>query len=421
MGSPEAEWVEERSLSAKKSPFAWRLDGAGGLVIRMPSHTAVYSREALERLQAFMADGAWHPAPTAAEARPTAGSGRSIEAFGREELGWRKSRRTAICQLGTVFTQAGAWAWDGHTRALAFKQKVAGLDPLRAYYERRRAGESPPERRVQKPPPRPNEGAPFDLASTFRGLGKGLRAQLEVAEAGRHKGDKGRRREGALRDFLRAHLPPAYGVTEGEVVAAGGQASRQMDVLIYNALHAPVLLASDSATLLAAESVYAGIEVKPLLTSLGLAAAIENLASLKALPSTALVRPPSDYDPLKMPTRNPAVFGAIVAYEGESPLRLLDALCSLCKDRPPELWPEAILLLDKAVIYRQGFRPAVLGWSWQYARNRTPFLCVEAGANSLLFFYLLLLQDLNTKALLPPDLMKYALTLGLPEPTRRCP
>jgi hypothetical protein len=194
-----------------------------------------------------------------------------------------------------------------------------------------------------------------------------------------------------------------------------------MDVLVYNALHAPVLLASDSATLLAAESVYAGIEVKPLLTSLGLAAAIENLASLKALPTSALVRPPGDYDPGKMPTRNPAVFGAIVAYEGESPLRLLDALCSLCKDRPPELWPEAILLLDKAVIYRQGFRPAVLGWSWQYARNRTPFLCVEAGANSLLFFYLLLLQDLNTKALLPPDLMKYALTLGLPEPTRRCP
>ena len=53
MGSPEAEWVEERSLSAKKARFAWRLDEAGGQVIRLAGFTAAFPREALERLQAF--------------------------------------------------------------------------------------------------------------------------------------------------------------------------------------------------------------------------------------------------------------------------------------------------------------------------------------------------------------------------------
>jgi hypothetical protein len=421
MASPDAEWVEERTLAGKGSAFAWRLDEAGSLVIRTRARGVIFARAGLERLQRFMADGAWHPASRATEAWTEGGSAPSIAGFAGEALGWGSNHVNRIGLVAAIFANSGAWAWDGRTRGLSFKQVDGGLDPLQAYYERRRRGEASPERRNRGMLRRQHEPPPFDLAATFRGLGKALSARLEVAETGRHPGDKGRRREGALRDFLREHLPPAFGVTQGEAVAAGGQASRQMDVLIYDALHAPVLLASDSSSLVAIESVYAGIEVKPSLSASTLMAAAENLASLKALPSSALMRPPVGYDPEKMPTRNPAAFGAVFAYESDPPIRLLDALCEVCKDRPPELWPEAIVVLDKAVIYRQGFRPAALGWSWQYARNRTPFLCVEAGANSLLFFYLMLLQDLNAKTLLPPDLMKYALTLGLPEPTVRRP
>ena len=208
---------------------------------------------------------------------------------------------------------------------------------------------------------------------------------------------------------------------QGEAISSGGQASLQMDVLVYDALQAPVLLASDSSSLLAVESVYAGIEVKPFLSVRALEQAVENLASLKALPSTALTRPREGRDPEDMPRANPAVFAAIFAFESDPPLRLLDALCALYKDRPPELWADCVAVLDKAVIYRKTFLPAPQGWSWTYTRHRTPFLCVEAGPDSLLFFYLLLLQDLNTKWLLPPDLMKYSLTLGLPEPTMRRP
>ena len=367
-----------------------------------------------------MGDGVWHPASLGTESGLAGKGASSIARFGREELDWSKLHAEVAGHLGSVFANAGAWVWDGRNRGLTFRLADTRLDRLRDYYEARCEGRAAPERNRPVKLRRDNP-APFDLAATFRGVGRALQARLEMAEAGRHPVEKGRRREGALRDFLREHLPPAFGVTQGEAVAAGGQVSRQMDVLIYDALHAPVLLASDSSTMLAAESVYAGIEVKPMLTASVLERAVDNLASLKALPTSALVRPPGDFDPEKMPTRNPAVFGAVFGYEGDPPLRLLDALCTLCKDRPPELWPDSILVLDKAVIYRKTFRPAPEGWSWRYHNHRTQFACVEAGANSLLFFYLLLLQDLNTKTLLPPDLMKYALTLGLPEPTLRQP
>ena len=421
MGSPEAGWVEEQTLAGKKSRFAWRPDEAGNLTLQAGRRKLVFAREGLERLQAFMADGAWHPASQATEAWIEGQPARSIAGFGREELGWTARQVNAVGLLAAVFANAGAWTWDGRECGVSFQQMDKGLDRIRAYYERRCGGQRAPERGGRGTLRRRQEPPPFDLAATFRGLGRALRARLDVAEAGRHPAEKGRRREGALREFLRAHLPPAFGVTQGEAIASNGQSSRQTDVLLYDALHAPVLLATDTSSILAIESVYAGIEVKPFLTARDLAVAAENLASLKALPNSALTRPPGDFDLDKMPTRNPAVFGAVFAYESDPPLRLLDALCALCKDRPPDLWPDSVLVLDKAVIYRKTFRPAPQGWSSGYSKNRTPLLCVEAGVNSLLFFYLLLLQDLNTKTLLPPDLIKYALTLGLPEPTLRQP
>jgi len=298
---------------------------------------------------------------------------------------------------------------------------MAGSSAWRRITSAAKGGEPTPERGRRAKLLRRPHGPEFDLAATFRSLSQALRARLDATDGGRHLVEKGRRREGELREFLRAHLPPAYGVTQSEAISAGGETSRQTDVLLYDALQAPVLLAADSSSLLAIESVYAGIEVKPLLTAAALARAADNLASLKALPRTALMRPRDGCPPEDMPRSNPAVFGAIFAYESDPPLRLLEALCALCKDRPPELWVDCVVVLDKAVIHRKTFRPAPEGRSWRYFDHRTPLACIEAGEDSLLVFYLLLLQDLNRKVLYPPDLMRYALSLGLPKPTLRQP
>lgn len=128
----------------------------------------------------------------------------------------------------------------------------------------------------------------FDLAGRFRAASREMRARYESASlVGRHGGDKGLRREDALRGFLREVLPPKYGVGRGEVVSALGDISKQMDIVIYDALHAPMIFTSATSRIFPAESVYATIEVKSRLTVATLDSCIENILSVKRLPRNA--------------------------------------------------------------------------------------------------------------------------------------
>jgi hypothetical protein len=109
----------------------------------------------------------------------------------------------------------------------------------------------------------------------------------------------------------------------------------------------------------------------------------------------------------------------VFAFDGDSPERLQDALAELHSDVPPTLWVDCVCILDRAVIHRHGVIPGPAGWTPEVAVSRGPLTCVEAGADSLLYFYLLLSQDLNAKALAPPDLLLYSRGIALPPPRLR--
>jgi len=47
------------------------------------------------------------------------------------------------------------------------------------------------------------------------------------------------------------------------------------------------------------------------------------------------------------------------------------------------------------------------GWSSDFSDQPPPTRLARTGPDSLLFFYLMLLQDINTKTLVPPDLEFY--------------
>ena len=122
---------------------------------------------------------------------------------------------------------------------------------------------------------------PFDLQAKFRAVSRALRASYDAEGVrGGHGGEKGLQRDSVLGQFLARHLPPSYGVSRGEVVAANGAISRQVDVVIYDALRSPLLQDSDVSRVFPAECVYTAIELKPVLNRSTLAEAVSNIASV---------------------------------------------------------------------------------------------------------------------------------------------
>ena len=99
-----------------------------------------------------------------------------------------------------------------------------------------------------------------------------------------HPGELGTGREEVLRQFLRKYLPQRFGVSTGFVVDSSGNVSKQIDVIIYDALLTPKFEAVGGKIFHPCESVVCVGEVKSVLTShKDFNGALENLRSVKEL------------------------------------------------------------------------------------------------------------------------------------------
>src|SRR2546423_15407645 len=111
-----------------------------------------------------------------------------------------------------------------------------------------------------------------------------LLAKTGQAELLGHNLEKGLGNEQALRDLLVSFLPRRFGVAKGKVANAAGDMSKQLDIIIYDAINCPTLFVDENSNqILPIEGVFCIIEVKTSLTSKSLAEAFSNLASVYAL------------------------------------------------------------------------------------------------------------------------------------------
>ncbi len=79
-----------------------------------------------------------------------------------------------------------------------------------------------------------------------------------------HPVTKGDHCESAWIDFFRSFLPNKYAVDKGFVFDSKGKISEQIDVIIYDALYAPLVFGTESGEkFVTAESVYAVFDSKP--------------------------------------------------------------------------------------------------------------------------------------------------------------
>jgi hypothetical protein len=123
------------------------------------------------------------------------------------------------------------------------------------------------------------------VASQMRADIKKARAILE------HPVIKGASFEEVFRCFLREYLPNSLNVSTGIIVDSKGNSSRQLDVIISDALKTPIFFKSENIRVIPVECVYAIVEVKAYLNSIELKRTFENMQSVRNLKKIAFIKP----------------------------------------------------------------------------------------------------------------------------------
>jgi uncharacterized protein DUF6602 len=133
------------------------------------------------------------------------------------------------------------------------------------------------------------------LAEILRQTAAELTLKFERARtAVGHSGVAGQEGERIVAGFLRERLPEAIGVTTGEVVDSQGGRSRQIDVILYDAMRTPMIFSGEQSEthVVPAEGVLAVVEVKTHLRSGDIGACLTNCRSVKQRVRTAYFRQP---------------------------------------------------------------------------------------------------------------------------------
>jgi hypothetical protein len=152
----------------------------------------------------------------------------------------------------------------------------------------------------------------MNLSDFFQRVEETLLARFRESGFVAHAGDKGENREEILREFLERHLPRKYGVLKGEIITASGDRSHSADIIIFDALNAPVLYRGKTAVV-PIESVYGLIEVKSSLSKAELLDATRKIEAFKRLaPRDLSVIQTREYVTMHTPSRP---FGVVLGYQ----------------------------------------------------------------------------------------------------------
>ncbi len=102
-----------------------------------------------------------------------------------------------------------------------------------------------------------------DLAGLFKSRQKATQAAQELnREFAVHQGTKGEATETSWIRLLQEYLPNRYAIERAMVVDSNGEASEQIDIVIFDRQYTPFVINYEGLVYIPAESVYAVFEVK---------------------------------------------------------------------------------------------------------------------------------------------------------------
>ncbi|MDD4495221.1 MAG: hypothetical protein PHV32_12935, partial [Eubacteriales bacterium] len=104
-----------------------------------------------------------------------------------------------------------------------------------------------------------------------------------------HPGLKGSAFEEVFRNFLASYLPKTLAITQGVIVDVNGNVSRQLDIIIYDALHTPIFFENVTTRVIPVECVYAVVDVKAFIDSNEIENIYTYMLSVRDMQKVALI------------------------------------------------------------------------------------------------------------------------------------
>lgn len=127
-----------------------------------------------------------------------------------------------------------------------------------------------------------------DLGGLFKSRQKATQAAQELnREFAVHQGTKGEATETSWIHLLQEYLPNRYAIERAMVVDSKGEASQQVDIVVFDRQYTPFVINFEGLVYIPAESVYAIFEVKQDISKENIEYASEKLKSVRRLLRTS--------------------------------------------------------------------------------------------------------------------------------------
>ena len=237
----------------------------------------------------------------------------------------------------------------------------------------------------------------INIKEIFSGLQAQMESKLNLnKEILVHSVSKGDASELEWIEMLSTYLPKRYSVNKAHVIDYEGNTSDQIDIVIYDRHYSPFILYQNGATYIPAESVYAVIEVKPVINKATIEYASEKAESVRRLKRTSAKIIQADgreFDP-KQP---PRIIAGILAIEGKMSVETIEII----KNFPENHCINFGCSLDGKYFRLKDFQP------WK--KNEIPYQFeYKEDNNSFIVFFINLLSELQKMGTVPAiELEKY--------------
>ena len=212
----------------------------------------------------------------------------------------------------------------------------------------------------------------------------GLRTSRTVID---HPGAKGSGAEDNWLRMLQSHLPSRYQAESAFVLDSDGTQSQQIDIVIFDCQYTPALLSAHGQKIVPAESVYAVLEVKPVLDKANVEYAAEKVSSVRRLARTSarIVHAGGEHEPRPLTP----ILGGILASDGGWNPVFGDPFQESIRKQDGER------RLDLGCVANSG------GFAITWGDGDQPELQTSAADHALAFFFLTLLDRLQRVGTVP--------------------
>lgn len=251
----------------------------------------------------------------------------------------------------------------------------------------------------------------MDFQTAFKGMSDRMQIDFDyLRQVYQHRGNKGDSSVSILKKFLEDYLPQKYSIGRGEIIDSNGEHSDEQDMVIYDNLYCPKLIprTSEDPEIFPCESVYGVIEVKSMLNTGDIKKSIENIRSVKRLSKTAVL--PLSLAPGMVARGNaPSTIGIVFGFSSKTKIKTLARNLKNFNekvDRSERI--NIVYLHNKGIITyfdeENGIRA--------YPTDKNRLVILPLAENTLVMFYLILLNLFTLSSVLPVDFQRYAYPTG---------